>query len=192
MPFTTEDRLAVSVRACYEESRTDLPGDLPGDARQHDLFTSCRQASPYCPKPTIERVSVDDVFARFLSNLTGRFDGPFTLRLALQPIMAAALAVRSGVADGRAGHPPYFWAIATSREHRWYSVRDGWKAISTVFGLAVVLDGVYQVIAFGWIYPFEALLVGFLLACVPYVVVRGIVGRLSQPSGGVPALTRRR
>ena len=125
-------------------------------------------------------VTLDEIFARFFSNLTGRIDGPLTLRLVIQPIVAAALAVRAGVADGRAGRPPYFWAIVTHPEHRRYLLRDGWRAIAKVFGLAVVLDGIYQIIVFHWIYLFEALLVGFLLACAPYLLLRGFAGRLSS------------
>ena len=122
---------------------------------------------------------MDEIFARFFGNLTGRIDGPLTLRFVIQPIVAAALAVRAGVADGRTGRPPYFWAIVTHPEHRRYLLRDGWRGIAKVFGLAVVLDGIYQVIVFHWIYLFEALLVGFLLACAPYLLLRGFAGRLS-------------
>ncbi len=134
---------------------------------------------------------MDDIFARFFGNLADRIDGPLTFRLVIQPIVAAALAIRAGVADGRAGRPPYFWAIVTHPEHRSYLLRDGWRAIVKLFGLAIVLDGIYQIIVFHWIYPFEALLVGFLLACAPYLLLRGIAGRVWSIGVG-SALTRRR
>lgn len=123
---------------------------------------------------------MDEILERFLSNLTGRIGGPFTFRLVLQPLMAAMLAVQAGVADGRAGRPPYVWAIATDPAHRRDLLREGWKAIAKVFVLAVVLDGLYQLIVLQWIYPFEAMLVGFLLACVPYLLLRGLATRLSR------------
>ena len=67
----------------------------------------------------------------------------------------------------------------TQPEHRYYLLRDGWRAIAKIFGLAVALDGIFQIIVFNWIYLFEAMLVGFLLACVPYILFRGLAGRLS-------------
>ena len=33
---------------------------------------------------------------------------------------------------------------------------------------------------FRWIYPFETLLVAFLLACVPYLLIRGPVNRIAR------------
>jgi len=33
---------------------------------------------------------------------------------------------------------------------------------------------------FRWIYPLEVLLVAFLLACVPYLLIRGPVNRLAS------------
>jgi hypothetical protein len=123
---------------------------------------------------------VDDIFARVWSHFTGRMDGPVTFRLVLQPLMAAALAIRAGVADGRAGRPPYFWSILTHPDHRLELLRDGWKAIGKLFVLAVVLDSIYELIVYRWIYPLEAMLAGFLLVCVPYLLLRGLAGRLAR------------
>ena len=44
-----------------------------------------------------ESVTLDEIVARTFSTLTGRIDGPLALRLVIQPIVAAALAVRAGV-----------------------------------------------------------------------------------------------
>jgi hypothetical protein len=123
---------------------------------------------------------MDDVLGRMWEHLGGRVGGPLTLRLVLQPLMAIFLAVRDGIDDGRAGRPPYTWEVATSPEHRRELLREGWRAFGKVFVLAVVLDCVYQYIVFGWLYPIEALLVAVVLACVPYLLVRGPVGRLSR------------
>jgi hypothetical protein len=123
---------------------------------------------------------MEDMLSRLWEHLGGRVGGPLTLRLILQPLVATFLAVRAGLEDGRAGRPPYGWAVATDPEHRRELLREGWKAVGKVFVLAVVLDSVYQLIVFRWIYPFETLLVAFLLACVPYLLVRGPAGRLSR------------
>ena len=37
---------------------------------------------------------------------------------------------------------------------------------------------VYQVIVERWVYPSEALMVGLILAVLPYLVFRGIVNRI--------------
>ena len=42
------------------------------------------------------------------------------------------------------------------------------------------LSGRHQWIALKWIYPWEGLLVAFLLGFVPYVLVRGLVNRLAR------------
>jgi len=122
---------------------------------------------------------MDDVLARVWDNLGGRIGGPLTFRLILQPLMAVVLAVRAGLADARAGRPAYFWTILTSPAARRDLLREGWKAVARVFVLAVVVDAVYQLIVFRWVYPGELLILAFLLACVPYLLVRGPANRIA-------------
>jgi len=57
-------------------------------------------------------------------------------------------------------------------------LREGWKAVSRVFILAVVMDVIYQYLVYRWFYPGEALIVAFILACVPYLFIRGPVDRI--------------
>jgi hypothetical protein len=45
--------------------------------------------------------------------------------------------------------------------------------------LAIVLDVAYQVLVFRWVYPIEILIVAFLLACLPYLLIRGPVNRIA-------------
>ena len=121
---------------------------------------------------------IEDVIARFWTNLADRIGGPMSFRLILQPLMAIALAVRAGVHDAQAGHPAYLWAILGDAHDRAELLREGWKAVARIFVLAVIIDVVYQVMVLRWVYPAEAATVAFLLACVPYVLVRGPVNRL--------------
>jgi hypothetical protein len=123
---------------------------------------------------------MDEGLARIWENLGGRIDGPLSFRLLLQPVVAAVLAIRAGLHDARAGRPPYFWAILTSPDDRRALLREGWKAVAQIFVLAVVMDTVYQLIVFRWVYPVELLLVAFLLACVPYLLIRGPVNRIAR------------
>ena len=53
---------------------------------------------------------MDNMGVRIASQLVARVSGPMKFRLVLQPAMAAFLAIRSGLADAKAGRPPYFWA----------------------------------------------------------------------------------
>lgn len=110
--------------------------------------------------------------------LKGRTDGPLTLRLLLQPTVATVLAVRAGLKDAREGRPPYLWTIFTDRESRRSLLREGWKDVGKVFTLALVLDVVYSLIVYRWIYPTQSLLVAATLALVPYLLFRGPVNRL--------------
>jgi hypothetical protein len=123
---------------------------------------------------------MDDVVTRIWQDLVGRLTGPLTLRLIVQPIMASVLATIDGLRDARQGGPPFFWAILTDPIHRHDLIRDGWGSIAKVFSVAVMLDAVYQFIALGWFYPTEALIVAFILAIVPYILVRGPVNRLAR------------
>jgi hypothetical protein len=110
-----------------------------------------------------------------------------SFRLVLQPAVAVFLAVRAGLHDARTGSPAYGWTVLTDSRHRRELLREGWKAIAKVFVMAVVIDVVYQIVVLRWVYPFEAALVAFLLACVPYLLIRGPVTRLmrsrKQPVG---------
>jgi hypothetical protein len=123
---------------------------------------------------------VDEMLARFWEHLGGRIGGPLTFRLILQPVMAGVLAIRAGLADARAGRPAYFWTILTQPAHRRDLLREGWKAVAKIFILAVAIDVVYQLIVFRWIYMGEVLLVAFLLACVPYLLIRGPANRIAS------------
>src|SRR5208283_2491191 len=114
---------------------------------------------------------MEDIVTRIFENLAGRVSGPMKFRLILQPLMAIIFAIRSGLKDAREDRPAYFWALFTESASRRYMLRDGWKSVSKVFVMGVIIDLVYQVSVFRWFYPGEALLVAFALAIVPYVVL---------------------
>jgi len=50
--------------------------------------------------------------------------------------------------------------------------------VGKVFVVAVIVDAIYQIIVERWVYPFEALMVGAVLAVLPYLVFRGPVNRI--------------
>lgn len=123
---------------------------------------------------------MDDMLARLWENLGGRIGGPLSFRLLLQPTIAIVLAVKAGLADAHAGKPPYLWSVITNPDDRRDLLRNGWKSVAKVFVMALVIDVVYQLIVARWVYPLESLIVAFVLACVPYVLIRGPVNRIAS------------
>jgi hypothetical protein len=127
---------------------------------------------------------VDDYFSRVWNDLIGRISGPLSLRLLLQPTMATIFAIRDGLKDARTGQPPYFYSLFTDPDQRRSMLREGWHAVAKIFILAVILDLVYQLIVFRWIYPLESLMVAAILALLPYLLLRGPVKRMARKFGG--------
>ena len=123
---------------------------------------------------------MEEILTRVWGNLIGRVHGPLTFRLILQPAVAVFLAIRAGIKDARGDSPIYFWALFTHPAQRRQLLRDGWKSVGRVFILAMVIDAIYQIIVFRWFYPGEALVVAFVLAIVPYLLVRGPVNRIAR------------
>lgn len=118
-------------------------------------------------------------WTRVIEVMTDRVTGPFRFRLFLQPTVATVLAIRSGLKDARLGRPPYFWALMTDPSHRIEMGKDGWRAIGKVFILAMVLDVVFQIIVVHTVYPGGVVFVAFVLAIVPYLILRGLVTRIA-------------
>ncbi len=123
---------------------------------------------------------MEELFARIYENLGARVSGPMHLRLYMQPIMASIFAIVAGLKDAKLGKPAYFWALFTQPKHRRDMLKDGWKSVGKVFIVAMLLDVVYQLIVQRWVYPFEVVLVAFILAIVPYVTLRGLANRAAS------------
>jgi hypothetical protein len=123
---------------------------------------------------------MDQMWERVGSQLLARVSGPMKFRLVLQPCMAAFFAIRAGLADAKAGRPPWFWELVSNPPQRADMVKEAWKRIGKVFILAVVLDVIYQLIVLHFVYPGEALIVAFVLAIIPYVILRGPAMRVAR------------
>ena len=121
---------------------------------------------------------MDDVWMRFIDNMWDRVSGPMKFRFILQPVMACVFAVIDGMKDAKAGKPPYFYALFTDPVHRSDMIADGWKSIGKVFILALILDLGFQIFFQGAVFPGETLIVGFALALLPYLILRGPINRV--------------
>lgn len=122
---------------------------------------------------------IGDYLADSWEMMTGRSAGPFKLRLILQPTVATILGIRAGLADARAGRPPYFWSILQPDADRRALLRTGWSDVKKVFIIAIVLDVIYEIVVYRWIYPVQALLMALVLAIIPYLIVRGLITRIA-------------
>jgi hypothetical protein len=123
-------------------------------------------------------MTIGELFGAIGDMLIGRTIGPMKFRLILQPAMASIFAILAGLKDAREGRPPYLWSIFTNPADRYNMLRHGWKDVRKVLIVAFVLDVGYQLIVFHWVFLGQALLVAFVLAIVPYVVIRGPVTRI--------------
>jgi len=121
---------------------------------------------------------MEDLLNWAWDHLIGRVDGPLKFRLVLQPAMAVIFAVRDGLKDAREGKSPYFWAVFTEPERRGELIQQGWRSVAKVFILAALMDLIYQYLVLGWLYPIASLFIAFILAIVPYLLIRGPLNRI--------------
>jgi hypothetical protein len=128
-----------------------------------------------------------DGLERMVENLIGRLDGPMHFRLFLQPATALFFGIRDGLKDAREGKPAYFWAIFSNPAQAKELLKSGLKSVTRVVIFALVMDAIYQIIVSHWFYPGEALLVAFILAFVPYLLIRGPVNRIARRFPGFAA-----
>jgi hypothetical protein len=128
-------------------------------------------------------MSLEDYLARDWAMLVGREHGPLGFRMILQPLVAAALAIRAGRRDAKNGRKPFGWALITDSSQRHGLLKEGWRDVGRLYGLAVVVDGIYQVLVFGTVHVFQALIVAAILAFPTYVILRGATNRIVRGVG---------
>jgi len=118
----------------------------------------------------------------FLEDLPKRLTGPGRFRFVLQPLVATLLGIRSGIADARAGRPPYLLGLLTDGEHRRELMRDGLSTVANLLLMGILLDSVFQWMILGQSYPGPALIVGPVLITAPYAIARALSNRASRLS----------
>ena len=97
-------------------------------------------------------------------------------RFLMQPVMAMLLGFRDGRRDAREFRPAFLWSILTNRKRRLELLKDAVRSVAKILILALLLDGIYQLIVFKRIYPLEAVAVAITVALLPYLLIRGITG----------------
>ncbi|PYG28102.1 hypothetical protein C8N36_113134 [Pelagimonas varians] len=113
------------------------------------------------------------------TNLIERLNGPFSLRLLLQPTMALLFAMRDGHKDAKEGAQPYLQALLNQQtDGRRETLSSAWASLSKVMIIAFVLDCAFQYATAGSVALLEAIGMAFLLCAVPYTLFRGPVTRV--------------
>jgi hypothetical protein len=100
-------------------------------------------------------------------------------RFILQPLMAIALGLRDGRLDAKAGTSPFVIDVLFGSENRREYIVSALKNLAMPVALGTVLDAVSQYQIFEHVRPLGALLVGFGILGVPYVLARGLTNRLT-------------
>jgi len=123
---------------------------------------------------------IQEILTRFWNQLIAQPSGPLAFRLVLQPIMASILAFRDGLKDAREGRPPYTWTLWTDPAYRASYLREGLKRLSRVIIFALVMDAIYQFMVLRRFYLGEALVTVFVVAVLPYWLIRGPIARIAR------------
>ena len=123
---------------------------------------------------------IHEILTRFWEQLIAQPSGPLAFRLILQPIMATILAIIDGLKDARSGRPPFLRTMLSDPSQRGAYLREGLKRVSRVIVFAFVMDAIYQYLVLHRFYPVEALVTVFVLAVLPYLLIRGPIERIAR------------
>ena len=136
-------------------------------------------ALPFAIMDTIETGRVYLFSRQFLEELPQRFAGPGRFRFLLQPVLAILLGARGGLADAKAGNPPYLIGLLLDAGRRGELLRSGGSAIGTLLAMGIILDVVFQLVLYGEVHPGAAVLIGPILICAPYALSRALTTRVA-------------
>jgi hypothetical protein len=92
---------------------------------------------------------------------------------------AIILGIRNGLADARAGRPPYLYGIIMQRRLRRELMRSGFETVANLVLMGILMDAVCQWLILGASYPGAALVVGPVLIGGPYAVARAVSNRFA-------------
>jgi hypothetical protein len=121
-----------------------------------------------------------EIFIRFWSDLMSRPEGPYGFRFALQPVMAIIMATLDGIKDARTGRSPYFRTIIFNPEKRTGRLLEGLRSTTRILLLGLAMELLYQFKVLHTFYINEAIVVIFVLAFLPYLLLRGPIERIAR------------
>jgi hypothetical protein len=119
-----------------------------------------------------------------LDELTTRLStGPFRFRLIMQPVMAAIVGARDGIADAKSGTPPFILSLMCRRAVSRTCLKTAIRHLTVPVLIATVLDATVQYIMFGHIRPLSAVIFGTILMSLPYSLARELSNRIRSRRG---------
>ena len=135
---------------------------------------------PFAIMDTIKTGRVHLFSSQFWEELPRRFTGPGRLRFILQPTFAMVLGIRGGLADARAGNPPYLFGLLFHSGRRRELLRSGVAAIRNLLAMGIMADVVFQLVLYREAHSGAALVVGPILICLPYITSRALTNRVAR------------
>jgi hypothetical protein len=108
------------------------------------------------------------------------WNGPGHFRFYLQPLLALALGLRDGVADARAGRPPYGLFIAAGQGPPLHRLAQVAKQLAVPLVVAIAMDWVFQLIIRGRVHPLVSVVYAAVFVAFPYVLSRGVTNRTAR------------
>ena len=100
-----------------------------------------------------------------------------TFRLVLQPLMAIALGIRLGIGDAKAGRGPFLFRLVKERHHHWGLFKQSLRDAALPLTVALIVDGILQMITLGYVRPMAAVVVGTILVWIPFTASRALMNR---------------
>ena len=116
----------------------------------------------------------------FLDDIPKRLTGPGRFRFILQPLTAIVLGVLGGIADAKAGRPPYLYGLIFGSRHRRVLISSAYETVANLLLMGILLDAVFQWVILGTSHPGAALLIGPVLIVGPYALARALSNRLAR------------
>lgn len=107
-----------------------------------------------------------------------RIAGPMGLRFVFQPLVGLLLGARDGMADAKAGEPPFIFDLIVNRENRKAKLASLFKSLSKTIIIALVLDAIVQYLIFDQVRITSAVIVAVMILIVPYSLARAITNRI--------------
>ena len=131
-------------------------------------------------RDTLDRGGIYLFSMAFLEDIPKRLAGPGRFRFILQPLIAIILGIAGGLADARAGRPPFLQGVFFHRDKRSQLVRSGFEAVANLLLMGILLDAVFQWIILGISHFGAALVMGPVLIILPYAIARAFTNRLAR------------
>jgi hypothetical protein len=113
----------------------------------------------------------------FWEGIKETLSGRGQFRLILQPSIAIFFGARLGISDAKEGKEPFLWRLLTGHQ-RDHLAKEALMSVIVPFSIAIILDGILQYLALGYVRPLAAVIVGLCLIAVPYSISRALTNRI--------------